>query len=323
MSPSQLELTTDQQPDSQRDSAPSAIRLPARFGSQRDSARNAVPQRLGITMPLRRVSKRALLAGAYSCLAVWKNRAPLSFILDIPIGLDAALSFAMALLITFRVNRAYERWWEARTLWGTLVNIRRNLAIKVRTLQRPEKSDCQAVASLIVAFCLGLKDHLRDDAELSRLPGIEDHRDSPKHLPSYIVSRLHELFQCWKSDGIMTDAQIWVIDSEARQRLDVCGGCERIKNALMSISWRSFTLQCILLSLLVLPWGLYDDFGIWTIPITIIAAYIVSAGEIIAQYVEEPFGEHEDHLDLKRICQAIEVSVAKVLLGETDPQQDS
>ena len=291
--------------------------------SQLDLAANVVPQRLGITMPLRRVSKWALLAGVYSCLAVLKNRAPFSFIPDIPIGLDAALSFAMALLITFRVNRAYERWWEARTLWGTLVNISRNLAIKVRMLQRPERSDCEAVASLIVAFCVGLKDHLRDDAELSRLPGFEDKRDSPKHLPSYIVSHLYSLFRRWKSDGVMTDAQMWVIDSEARQLLDVCGGCERIKNTLMSISWRSFTLQCILLYLLVLPWGLYDDFGIWTIPITTIAAYIVCAGEIIAQYVEEPFGEHEDHLDLNRICQAIEVSVSEVLLGESDPERDS
>jgi putative membrane protein len=71
----------------------------------------------------------------------------------------------MALLITFRVNRAYERLWEARRLWGMLVNISRNLAIKVRKRQRPERSDCQTVASLIVAFCVGSKDHLRDDAE--------------------------------------------------------------------------------------------------------------------------------------------------------------
>ena len=60
-------------------------------------------------MPLPRISKWALLAGAYSCLDGLKNRAPFSFTLDISIGLDAALSFAMALLITFRVNRAYER----------------------------------------------------------------------------------------------------------------------------------------------------------------------------------------------------------------------
>lgn len=89
-----------------------------------------------------------------------------------------------------------------------LVNISRNLAIKVRKRQCPERSDCQTVASLIVAFCVGLKDHLRDDAERSRLPGFENNRDSPKYLPTYIASRLSELFQSWKSDGIMADAQM-------------------------------------------------------------------------------------------------------------------
>ncbi len=99
--------------------------------------------------------------------------------------------------------------------------------------------------------------------------------------------------------------------------LEVCGSCERIKDTPMSVSWRSFTWQCIVVYLLVLPWGLVDDFGAWTIPLTILVAYFVIAGEGIARCVEEPFGLHEDHLDLESICHGINRSVSEVLLDDT------
>ncbi len=66
---------------------------------------------------------------------------------------------------------------------------------------------------------------------------------------------------------------------------------------------------------LVFPWGIFDDFGIWTIPISVVIAYLVTAGEGIAAFVEEPFGVEEDHLDLDRICLAIDQSVSQVLVG--------
>ena len=95
--------------------------------------------------------------------------------------------------------------------------------------------------------------------------------------------------------------------------LDVCGACERIKSTLPPVSWRYFTRQSILAVLIMLPWGLVESFGAWTIPLTILISYIVIAGEAVARWVEEPFGRGEDHLDLESICQAIDRSVSEVL----------
>ena len=80
-----------------------------------------------------------------------------------------------------------------------------------------------------------------------------------------------------------------MLDVEAREFLEVCGACERIKNTMVSISWRTFTRQCIVASLLLLPWGLVEDFGMWTVLLTILISYFVIAGEAIARYVEDPF----------------------------------
>ncbi len=275
-----------------------------------------MPQRVGFTVPLVRVWMWALAVGAYSCLSLLKSYPPFVYVPEIPAGLDAALSFAMALIIAFRVNRAYERWWEARTLWGTLVNVSRNLAIKIRELHHPNVDDCESARNLIIAFCVGLKDHLRGDSDLNTLPGFETEKATPEHVPSTIVRRLYGLFEKWKSEGKLPDEQLWVLDSEARMLLEVCGGCERIKDTPMSVSWRSFTWQCIAVYLLVLPWGLVDDFGAWTAPLTILVAYFVIAGEGIARFVEEPFGLHEDQLDLESICHGINRSVSEVLLDD-------
>lgn len=274
-------------------------------------------QRVGLTVPLMRVAMWALPIGAYGGLALLKSYPPIAYVPDIPLGLDAALSFALAVLIAFRVNRAYERWWEARTLWGTLVNVSRNLAVKVRALHCPDAAESAEMRNLIVAFCVGLKDHLRDEAELQRLPGFETDAAAPQHLPSYIATRLYDVFHRWSAAGRLSAEQLWVLDAEARVLLDVCGGCERIKTTLMSVSWRTFTRQCIALYLLVLPWGLVDAFDLWTIPLTFFIAYFVMAGEGIAHYVEEPFGDHEDHLDLDGITRGIDRSVSEVLLDRS------
>jgi putative membrane protein len=266
-----------------------------------------------ITAPLKGATKWALLMGFYSCLPLLVDRYSQVQFPGLLGGASAVLSFALALLLGFRVNAAYDRWWEARKLWGTLVNVSRNLAVKIRELQRAEVAERQSVRDLVVAFCLGLKDHLRDEPDLKRLPGFEDDTATPKHLPSYIARRLYGVFNGWQTEGRLSDERLWVLDSEARMLLDVSGACERIKTTLPSISWRYFTRQSILAVLIMLPWGLVESFGPWTIPLTILISYIVIAGEAVARWVEEPFGRGEDHLDLESICLAIDRSVSEVL----------
>ena len=272
-------------------------------------------RKLGYTPALRDAKKWALAFGAYSLLPVLNARFGWFDSPGLSGGASGALSFALALLIGFRINQAYDRWWEARKLWGALVNVSRNLAVKVRRLHQPDVVDRESIRNLIVGFCFGLKDHLLDEAELHRLTGFENEDARPTHLPSYIVDRLYGVFARWQSDGKLSDQQLWVLDVEAREFLEVCGACERIKHTMMSISWRMFIRQCIVALLLLLPWMLVGAFGGWTVVLTVLIGYFATAGEAIARYVEAPFGRTEDHLDLDGICEVIDRSVTDVLLN--------
>ncbi len=258
----------------------------------------------------------ALVCGAYSALALLKNYPPFTYVPEIPLALDGVVAFIMALLMAFRVNRAYERWWEGRTLWGRLVNVSRNLAVKVKELPRVSADELRAVRDLIVAFSFGLKDHLRDSANLRSLPGFEADDSSPAHVPSHIVRLLYARFAHWHENGKLTGEQLWILDAEARWLLEVCGGCERIKTTPMPPSWSRITEKSIILFLLVQPWGMVDDFGMWTIPLAIIIAYLVITAELAARHVEQPFDTRGDHLELEGVCRAIDTSVSQILVDQ-------
>lgn len=269
--------------------------------------------RLGLTAALRRVSSWTIPVGLYSVVALARPYPPFSYVPALPTGLEAAMFFAMSVLLAFRTNRAYERWWEARTLWGTLVNVSRNLAVKSRQLADPDAADRQRMRDLMVAFCYGLKNHLRDENELTRLPGISEQQPRPQHIPSWIAGQVYGLLRKWRDAGRIRVEELWLLDAEARTLLDVCGACERIKTTLPSISWRWFVRHLMIAFLLLMPWGLVEDFGYWTIPMSMAIAYFVFGCEGISRFVEEPFGHHEDHLDLDAICRTIEKSVSEIL----------
>ena len=114
-----------------------------------------VARKVGFTAALSRVWYWALVAGAYSAVAVVVGERPWNEDLDPGSIVDAIIALILGLILMFRINRAYERWWEARTLWGKLVNISRNLAIKAKTLAEPDDMERHRLATLITTCPMG------------------------------------------------------------------------------------------------------------------------------------------------------------------------
>ena len=272
------------------------------------------------TPTLRRVAGLAILFTIYSGLAVWKELTTLRDVADHPSNVYVSMSVVLGLLLVFRTNSAYERWWEARKLWGKLVNVCRNLAIKSCTLTEADRETTRRFAELIIAFPYALKEHLR---------GRHDSRTLPEEFQTIVLDYGHQpngltfaIFQelaIWRKRGWINDDQMRIIDSESRELLEVCGGCERILKTPLAHSYRVFLQQCIILLLVTLPWGIVNDFRLWTIPIMFFEAYFMLGIECIAEAIEEPFGEHDDDLDLDGICQTIERTVHEI--AQTQPMK--
>lgn len=259
------------------------------------------------------VGLEALVVAVYSGLPLWLElRVADDSLITLPSNIHAALGIVLGWLLTFRSNVSYARWWEARTLWGGLVNTSRNLAIKIADLVKAGDRELAKCRADIIAFSYALRDHLRDGARLNRLPGFAQATDDPEHVPSYLVTQMYGELGAWKRQGFIDGQELLVLDEEARRFLEICGGCERIRNTRLVRSYRTFARQCVALYLLTFPWGMVHDFGWWTIPLTAVIAYFMIGLETVAEHVEEPFGYDEDDLDLDSLCQSIERTVNEV-----------
>ena len=256
----------------------------------------------------------ALLAGAYAAVIVYLDP------VDMPPRrylTDAAIALGMGLLLAIRINRAYERWWEARKLWGTLVNLSRNLAVKAKAFEHPAPDEARGLEREIAGFAFGFRDHLRAGASLGRVPGWQDADAQPAHVPSWIVGKIYERIRGWSEAGRITPEEMRTLDLEARGLLDVCGACERIRNTPPPPGLPAISRIIILIAILGLPWAAEDVSGWWTVVITAGAALMLVIGETLATVMEHPFGEDPNQLDLTGLCHVIDDTVAEIL--EVEP----
>jgi putative membrane protein len=265
------------------------------------------------------IGSLALCVGLYSCLPILLTSYLKSEFGKTPSQFHAALSLVLGLLLVFRTNSAYARWWEARTLWGSLVNSSRNLAIKLTCLTKLTEDDVCILQRPLAMFPIALKEHLRRPATPGQSSRSDGQSSDWDHVPAKLVQEIYLWVGSAKANGRIDGHELRVIDLELAKFLEICGGCERIARTPIVRSYRTFARQCILLFLLSLPWGISNDFGWWTIPLAIITTYFMLGMEIVAEHVEEPFGLDEDDLDLEGLCKTIELSVAEIFGNRKTP----
>lgn len=225
----------------------------------------------------------------------------------------------LGFLIGFRNHHAYDRWWEARKLWGQLINENRNLCLKIRSLAAIDESDRESIGRLVIAFAESLKDHLRrrDGSDESKLDSAEN--GGWKHQPSRVAGALIDTVVRWQREGRIDGWGLLWLDAQIKSLMDICGACERIRNTPLSSSYRALLRHGIALYLVIAPFYLIDDTGIYGFPLFILAAYFLLGIELVAEEVEEPFGSGGDNLPLERYCATIASSVHDILGTPREP----
>lgn len=262
---------------------------------------------------LSRVAVMAVAFGAYGSVPELPWCSEFRTTANIPAEIHAALTLVLGWLLVFRTNTAYGRWWDARRVWGEIVSVSRTLAAKYAHMVNLPEEELDAAGRYLVAFSWGLRDHLRDAATSESLTNLEGYDESVKHVPVFLVDRLYKCLFHWKANGWIDGADQRVIDVDLHRLHELAGKCESIRLTRIASSYRVFVRQCIAVCLLSLPWGITADFGWWTVPLTALTAYFMLGLEIVAEHVEEPFGDDEDDLDLDRLCTAVTESVQETI----------
>jgi putative membrane protein len=222
----------------------------------------------------------------------------------------------LGFLIAFRNRQAYDRWWEARKLWGQLINESRILCLKLRSLDPIEPAERQAVGRLVIAYAAALLEHLRrrDGPDEDRsAQAVTETGGAPVHRPIRVAGEIYQAVMQWQRDGRLDGWRLLWLDRQLNSLMDVCGACERIRNTPLSSSYRALLRQGIAIYLAAAPFYLIEDVGLAGFPVFVLAAYFLLGIEMVAEEIEEPFGVGGDDLPLERYCAAIDSSTREIL----------
>jgi putative membrane protein len=232
--------------------------------------------------------------------------------------LHTILGFVLSMLLVFRTNTAYDRWWEGRKQWGSLVNSSRNFSAKINAfLAEDDHVNRDFFRSIIPVFSQALYQHLRKDTTRLELDH-EPHPEIPnfnhdQHVPNAIIQLLMDKVNSLYMEGKLTDAQLIIINNELQSFLEICGACERIKNTPLPYSYSGFIKKFIFLFVITLPIGMSFTLGYLSIPIVAIIFYVLASLELIAEEIEDPFGNDPNDLPTQIIAEKIEKNVDEII----------
>ncbi|MFZ0595849.1 MAG: bestrophin family ion channel [Flavobacterium sp.] len=234
------------------------------------------------------------------------------YIHNIPI-MHGMLGFVISLLLVFRTNTAYDRWWEGRKLWGGLVNNSRNLAIKLSAMLKDE-NDRKFFRKFIPVYASILHKHLHDSETSKQLFDdvdleIDHHKHKPNQVKRMMFHKINDLYDAKK----ITGEQLIILNEELQSFTDICGACERIKNTPIPYSYSAFIKKFIFFYIMTLPFGYSISLGYFVAPVVVFIFYVLASLELIAEEIEDPFGDDENDLPTKKISENIKKHVEELI----------
>ena len=250
-------------------------------------------------------------------------------IFNVPLTIPSILGTVIGLLLGFRTSQSYERWWEARTIWGGIVNDSRTLIrqlltfIPVNALPLAEKQAfCRTFAYRQIAWCYSLGQTLRGQNPVAGLDKFLTSEEialiSPSANKPNALLQLHaEDVQLLLENQLINQYQQVQLDTTLSNLTDNMGRCERIKSTVFPSTYNLIVHLLVFLFIIVLPFGLLDEFGITEIPLVTAVGCAFVFIEETSTHMQDPFENRPTDTAVTAIARTIEINI-KQMLGETE-----
>ncbi|WAS04124.1 bestrophin family ion channel [Gloeomargaritales cyanobacterium VI4D9] len=242
---------------------------------------------------------------------------------SVPFGLVTFTpDVVLGLLLVFRTNTAYDRFWEGRKAWGTIVNASRNLArqilVMVDECTPRDRQEKEQAVRLITAYAIALKCHLRGESPLAELqdllpPDRLHLLAGMAHRPVGLAFWIGDYLRWQYQQQHLNAYQFSTLEQPLSQLVDALGVCERILRTPQPLAYSVHLRHILILYCFFFPFRLVAQLGWATIPVTAIAAFVVLGIEEIALEIENPFGTDPNDLPLDQICGVIRRDVEELI----------
>ncbi|MBC8044311.1 MAG: hypothetical protein IAF08_12810 [Rhizobacter sp.] len=286
-----------------------------------------VRQKLSLKIVVQLTWKRVLFLAVYASVIVFLYQSEDQWYLALPPLPATVMGTALGILLGFRNNSAYNRWWEARTLWGRVVNESRTFARQIISFVSTgvKTAELRAVHTELVyrqiAFAHALRCHLRKQPPLedlkpfldaSELEGLQQEQNVPNALLQRQSVRLQELHVA----GCLDDFRQMKLDERLTSLCDAQGGCERIKNTVFPRQYSRYTVAFVWIFIMYLPFALIKDLGYLAVPASVIVSFVFLVLSSLAGAIENPFENTINDTPMTALSRTIEINLRQQL-GET------
>ena len=245
--------------------------------------------------------------------------------IDVPITIAANLGTAITLLLSFKLAQSYDRWWEARKIWGAIVNDSRSLVLQVKNFTGAENiAVVKTIANRQIAWCYALTAHLRKLEPLEKAGDYVSEVEmevlkNTVHVPLAILDFNTGDVVALQKSGEINDYQQIQIDRTLVELTASMGKAERIKNTVFPKTYRLILHLFIYIFLVLLSFALADMRHFWEIPMLVTIAIPFFLLEKIALSIQDPFENKHNDTPMTHISQNIERNILE-LLGEEMPE---
>ncbi|MEO6175012.1 MAG: bestrophin family ion channel [Flavobacterium circumlabens] len=231
----------------------------------------------------------------------------------IPLPITSIMGTIVGLLLAFRTAQSYDRWWEARKVWGEIVNDSRTLIRQVRQFMPESENDLKEFAQRQVIWCFALSESLRKIPFSHRVESyLEQHNIMANNVPAELLNRhADQLAMISKIFSINDNKQVQIDTTIARLN-DAMGKCERIKNTVFPKSYSLLIHFLIYLLTSILPFGLEDSFPALEIVLTLVISSMLIAVEKTAIIMQDPFENSPTDIPMTALCEVIENNIKEI-----------
>jgi putative membrane protein len=284
-----------------------------------------------------------LLFSSILAVLVWILYTTLGFQkIALPFSISATLGGALAIFLGFRNNNSYSRWWEARQIWGGIVNSSRVLGRLIITFTdshahqanyQKERSDAFKNSMVLrqIAWAHTLRLHLRKQdnwQEIKYLLPENEYQEllqshnKPNYLHLLMGKRIYEAM----SNGTLGGFDSFQMEGQLLALANYQGSCERIKNTPLLRQYHYFTVLFLYAFMLLLPFTLIGDFnklGIveWMIPVSVLISFVFGTIAKVGEINEDPFENRLTDVPITTICNTIERDLKEMLGDKNLPQK--
>ncbi len=230
---------------------------------------------------------------------------------SLPVLASIVPNIILGLLLVFRTNTAYDRFWEGRKLWGSLINNTRNIARVIAVNKSIAKQDRISMLEHVVSFADITKDIMFGQLNQSKLNSNQLMMVNPNlHELKLLQSKIDEEL----IKGTITEFKNNNLTEKLDNLTDIIGGCQRIINTPIPIAYSIHIKQLILLYCFTIPFQFVGQTGWWTPLLTLVICIALMGIEEIGLEIENPFGTDHNDLDLEKFVGSIKTSIEESMI---------